>query len=262
MSKADAPSRVLLVVPTLGDRPDFLPLALASIRDQRSADIVIVAPSNANWVREVAQEFKASFVEDPGSLAAAINKGISQAKDHHEYVSWLGDDDVLEPGSLKVTVDALDANPRAVLAYGDCRYINDAGRELWISRAGKWAPRILNWGPDLIPQPGMLIRRSAWIEVGGLDESYRLAFDLDLLLKLKRVGALHDVNRIVSSFRWHADSRTVGDRSLNVAETEVAKRRYLTPSQARWKWFWERPVRVATRIAAWEVNRRAMKVQS
>ena len=65
--------------------------------------------------------------------------------------------------------DGASVRAMGVVAFGACRYIDPQGRELWISKAGPWAPRVLKWGPDLIPQPGMLVRRSAWSAVGGLD---------------------------------------------------------------------------------------------
>ena len=129
-----------------------------------------------------------------------------------------------------------------------------------MNRAGRWAPRILSWGPDLIPQPGMLIRASAWTHVGGLDVTYRLAFDLDLLLRLKRVGRFIDTGVVLSSFRWHGDSLTVDDRGLNLAESERAKRAALGPIARRLAWMWEGPVRIATRTAARAVSRRARRL--
>lgn len=254
---------ILIVVPTLGRRPEYLAQTLESIRSQDvPADIVIVAPQGSDGVQQAAAAAGAELLPDPGSLTGAINLGASRAPGHYAFVNWLNDDDLLEPGSLAVTREALQSDPRAVVAFGSCRYIDAAGRELWVSRAGSWAPRILGWGPDLIPQPGMLIRTEAWQRVGGLDESYRLAFDLDLLLKLKRVGRLVDVGRIVSSFRWHGDSLTVDDRSTNIAESERAKRAALSPAARRWAWAWEGPVRVATRLAANEVQRRAARASN
>ena len=249
-----------MIVPTLGSRPGLLRACLGSIATQSvAADIVMVAPQRSGNVVDIAQEFKATLVEDPGSLAGAINLGARHLDQHHDYVNWLGDDDMLEPGSLEATVGALDAAPGAVLAYGACRYVDAAGKELWISRAGKWAPRILAWGPDLIPQPGMLVRSSGWRAVQGLDESYRFAFDLDLLLKLREQGAFIDVGRVVSSFRWHPDSLTVSDRTTSLEESERARRRSLSPTARRFTWLWERPVRLATRVAAAEVSRRARR---
>lgn len=256
------PARVLLVIPTLGRRPELLERTLASIRAQdEAADIIIVGPETAD-LQATAECWGTELLPDPGSQTGAINLGMAHAQPHHEFVNWLNDDDLLEPGSLAATTRVLDAQPAATVAYGACRYIDEAGRELWISRAGPWATRILGWGPDLIPQPGMLVRRSAWEQVGGVDESYRFAFDLNLLLKLKQIGPLVDVGQVVSSFLWHADSLTVGDRTTNLEESERAKRAALSPTARRLAWLWEGPVRVATRAAAREVNRRAAKLQA
>ncbi|GDX33118.1 hypothetical protein LBMAG15_20530 [Actinomycetes bacterium] len=251
--------RVLIAVPTLGTRPEYLEKCLTSITTQDvPADIMIVSPDRPD-MREIAARFNATHLTDPGSQTKAVNLGVGAAQPHHEFVNWLGDDDLLEPGSLTAVTAALDLNPKAVVAYGACRYIDENDAELWISKAGPWADRILKWGPDLIPQPGMLVRTTAWHQVGGLDESFRFAFDLDLLLKLQKLGQLIDVGQVVSSFRWHADSLTVGDRSENLRESEIAKRRALGPAARKFAWLWEPPVRLATRLAAREVARRAQR---
>ena len=252
-----ADPRVLMVVPTLGRRPLLLKQCLASIAAQSvETRTVLVAPPSAPVVTELADRHGASVVDDPGGLAAAINAGVDSAPGV-PYVNWIGDDDLLEPGSLAATVAALDTDPGAVLAYGACRYIDEDGRQLWVSRAGRWAPRILKWGPDLIPQPGMLVRRSAWDAAGGLDSTFRFAFDLDLLLSIQPMGRFVDVGEVVSSFRWHHDSLTVGDRSASLRESEAARRRALSPTARRLAWLWEAPVRLATRTAAAELHRRA-----
>lgn len=254
-------SDVLIVVPTLGQRLGHLQDCLASIHTQDPEPSIALIGPDTPAIRSLASDSGATWVPDPGSQTKAINTGVSTASNHIRYVNWLGDDDLLEPGAISATRNALEANPSATVAYGSCRYIDESGYPLWVNSAGPWASRILSWGPDLIPQPGMLVRLSAWDLVGGVDESYRFAFDLDLLLKLKRTGPLLDVGQIVSSFRWHPDSLTVGDRATNLAESERAKRNALSPRMRSVAWVWERPVRGATRIAAWEVNRRAERAR-
>ena len=106
----------------------------------------------------------------------------------------------------------------------------------------------------------MLVSREAWERVGGVDESLKFAFDLDLLLKLKSIGTFVDVGTVVSSFRWHSESLTVSDRTMSLDESEAVKRRYLSPNARRLSWIWEKPVRGATRLAAREVSRRARKL--
>jgi glycosyltransferase involved in cell wall biosynthesis len=253
-----ATARVLVVVPTLGRRPAYLREALRSIREQEiPSDIVIVAPEGVDNLPTLAADFSAHLIPDPGSLPSAINLGVSNCLADHDFVTWLNDDDLLEPGSLVATSRMLDRMHDAVVAFGACRYIDVQGQELWLSKAGSWAPRILSWGPDLIPQPGMLVRAQAWTNVGGLDEGYRLAFDLDLLLRLKKLGRLVSVSCVVSSFRWHPDSLTVDDRSTNLAESERAKRASLGPIARRLTWLWERPVRVAITYAVRRINQRS-----
>ena len=253
-------ARVLLVVPTLGRRPAFLRQTLASIANQdHPARAVIVAPPSES-LAALAEEFGAELLDDPGSLPGAINLGMEHAISQVDYVNWLNDDDLLEPGSLTRTIELLDAQEDAVVAFGACRYIDPQGRELWISRAGRWAPRILSWGPDLIPQPGMLVRADAWRTVGGLDDSYRLAFDLDLLLRLRRIGRFVHTPAILSSFRWHATSLTVDERGTNLAESERAKRAALGPVGRALCVLWNPPVRLAIRLAAGRVQRRALRL--
>lgn len=256
---AQAAARVLLVIPTLGRRTDLLRQTLESIRDQvpHRADIVIVCPPDAADAVKLGAEFCAQIVDDPGGMTAAINAGLAQADPKHEYFNWIGDDDLLTPGSLAATVSALDADPAAVVAFGYCDYIDAADRVLFTSRAGALAPWLMTWGPDLVPQPGALFRLATVREVGGLDPTLSYAMDLDLMLRLRRRGTFVNTDRTLSCFRWHPTSTTVANRTASLDEAERVKRRYLSPAQRRLAPLWEGPVRAGTRLAARRVNRLA-----
>ena len=257
---SDTPARVLIIIATLGRRPEYLEQTIESIRSQPvSVDLVLVAPTESGHIQEISTRYGIPLLPDPGSLPMAINRGSEALKSHHEYINWLNDDDFLEPNSLPLVVNTLDSNPQAVVAFGYCRYVDAQGQELWLSKAGNLAPKILNWGPDLIPQPGMLVRSSAWAEVGGVDPSFDLAFDLDLLLKLKKLGTLVSVGHVVSNFRWHPDSLTVDDRAKNLKESERAKRASLPRALRPVSRVWDLPVRVAIKIAANRIGRTAVK---
>lgn len=249
---------VLLVIPTLGRRIDYLRQALASITAQdHPVHLVLVAPTSATEARAIASDVGAEILDDPGGLSAAINVGMSAATPAHRYANWLGDDDLLAPGAIGSATGALDHDSAVAVAYGHCTYIDGNGREVWVSRAGRLAPRLLSWGPNLIPQPGMLFRLDDFRVVGGLDESLRFSMDLDLLLRLRRRGRLVDLGLPVSSFRWHTDSTTVSDRAASLAEAEMVKRRYLPNPVRRAAPLWETPVRAATHFAVRAMARRA-----
>lgn len=262
LERSVSPPHILIVVPTLGQRLEMLEQTLASIRSQdQPADIVVVTPPTAITARKLARAASAHLVDDPGSISAAVNRGWSHAGPQHRYVNWIGDDDLLTEGSLKTASDALDTNPAAVVAFGHCDYIDDEGRRLWTSSAGRLAPWLMTWGPNLLPQPGALFRLAAIRDVGYLDETLQFAMDLDLLLRLRRRGTFVNTRRTLASFRWHPESTTVANRSASLAESEAVKRRYLTPAKRRGAVLWEKPVRVATRIAAGRVTRIAVKAR-
>ena len=90
---------------------------------------------------------------------------------------------------------------------------------------------------------------------GGLQA--KLIFDLDLLLRLKKIGPLVAVNHVVSSFRWHPDSLTVDDRTKNLKESERAKRNALPAALKPISPLWDAPVRWVIRRAANRVSSQA-----
>jgi glycosyltransferase involved in cell wall biosynthesis len=257
-----AESYILIVIPTLGQRPELLAHALRSITDQAgpSADMVVVVPRDAFEAREVATAAGAQLVDDPGGQAAAINAGWALAGSQHRYISWLCDDDLLAPGALAETAGALDADPGAVVAFGYCDYVDGDGTRLGTSRAGKVAPWLMTWGPNLVPQPGALFRLAAVRKVGGVDDSLNFAMDLDLLLRLRREGSFVNTRRTLAAFRWHVTSITVSNRSPSLDECQLIKRRYQSAPIRRLAFLWEHPIRLSTQLAARHVNRRALQL--
>lgn len=258
-----SPGRTLVVVPTLGRRPEYLAQTVASVMAQQAPhDLVVVVPPTAVEARTLAADVGARVVDDPGGLSAAVNAGLATAGPEHAYANWIGDDDLLAPDALARAGAVLESSPDVALVYGHCVYIDPDGRLLWTSRAGRLARVALAWGPNLIPQPGMLFRLADFHVVGGLDESLEYAMDLDLLLRLRRRGRFVDLGVPVSSFRWHPDSLTVGSRQASLSESEAVKRRYLSPAGRRARFLWERPTRWATLLAARTVSRRGRRLSA
>ena len=104
-------------------------------------------------------------------------------------------------------------------------------------------------GPDLIPQPGSLFRRSSYREAGKLRTDLGWAFDLDLFLRLAAVGKLSYLRETLAAFRWHADSLSVGQRGDSVREASQVRREFLPDWVRPLSVVWEGPVRWATHRA-------------
>ncbi len=247
-----------MVVPTLGQRPEFLGQSLASIRAAGEAYILIVAPASFDASPLLAQGLADEKIDEVGrSLPAAIEQGFAALPDSVEFMSWLGDDDVLSPGSLTTTSEFLAAHPRTSAVYGRCDYIDEKNRLVWSNKSGAWAAPLLRIGPDLIPQPGSLFRRSSYLKTAGLRTDLGWAFDLDIFLQLANVGKLSYVRRTLASFRWHADSLSVGQRRDSVREASQVRREYLPAWLRPISGLWERPVQWATYRAGDVVIREA-----
>lgn len=251
---------ILVVLPTLGDRLEFLRETLDSVslqREQVDLTLVVVSPPTAIEARSLAAGYGAVLVDDPKhGISAAINRGL-EARTDQRYYAWIGDDDVFRPGGLAHLQGMLEAEPAAVVAYGACEYIDPNGAVAWVSAAGKLASFLLSWGPDLIPNPAALIRFDDLEAIGGFDESLRYAMDLDAFLSLRRRGAFLATRERVAAFRWHPDSLTVANRRESSRESEAVKRRHLPRGLRPFSPLWDVPVRWASRYAASRVTARA-----
>ncbi len=246
-----------VVVPTLGDRPGYLMESIKSIRQAGPAYISVVRPPRANALDGEITELVDSIVDDPGQgLAHAINTGIKGLPNTVKYSTWLGDDDRLVQGSLQKVSKCLEPKSDAVFVFGQCQYIDATGQKLWLNKSGKWAEPLMLCGPQLIPQPGSLFRRSSFEQVGGLDEGLKWAFDLDLFLKLRKVGKFGFLNEPLAEFRWHDGSLSVGSRQGSVDEASKVRRRHLPQGIKQASAVWEPVLRKIILLAGTRVSER------
>ncbi|WP_424445431.1 glycosyltransferase [Microbacterium sp. CH-015] len=256
----DTAPGILVVLPTLGDRLEFLRETLESVAVQRSTvalTLVVVSPPSAAEARALAESYDAVLVDDPKlGISAAINCGL-KARTSERYYAWIGDDDLFRPGGLARLQGMLESDARAVVAYGACDYVDPHGGIAWVSAAGRLATFILPFGPDLIPNPAALIRFDDLEAIGGFDESLRYAMDLDAFLSLRRRGRFLATREPVAAFRWHPDSLTVANRRASSAESEAVKRAHLPKGLRPFSFLWDLPVRWASRYAASRVTARA-----
>jgi hypothetical protein len=144
-------------------------------------------------------------------------------------INCLGDDDYINPRSIEAALSVLTSNESTVMVYGSCKYVDQDNNVVWRNRSGAFAAKILRFGPCLIPQPGALIKREAFAKAGGLNESLDWAFDLDLFIKLSKLGALKFVGMNLASFRWHSDSLTVSLRRNSLQEASRVRVSHLHP---------------------------------
>jgi glycosyltransferase involved in cell wall biosynthesis len=113
------------------------------------------------------------------------NRGIEIAKG--DYISFIDADDLWTPDKLEAQLQALQANPKAGVAYSWTDWIDESsqllGKGSYNTEQGEvFTKLLLN---DFVANgSNVLIRRQALTEVGGFDPSVTPAEDWDLWLRL------------------------------------------------------------------------------
>lgn len=244
--------KIGIVVPTLGNRKDFLFQSLESINNAGCKNIILVGPVEKLSEIKSIEGLYAKIIDDPGAgLPAAINVGIAAFSGKIKYVGWLGDDDLLTRNSLIKSINEFLSSPSVVATYGACCYIDDSGKSLFLNKSGKWASKFMIVLPNLIPQPGSIFLRSAYEKVGGVKATYPLSFDFELFFHLRKEGELRYIPNIQGCFRWHSNSMSVDQRRIAVLQTSEIRKKFLPRSLRKLSFIWEPVIIQATKFIGW-----------
>jgi N-acetylglucosaminyl-diphospho-decaprenol L-rhamnosyltransferase len=200
----------------------------------------------------------------------AANRGVA-AEPPAAAEEWLlvaNPDVVFEPGSLDLLLDAAERWPDAGalgpviltpegLLYPSARELPSLGRGIGHALLGWWWPSN-PWTRSYRnesgrPQEGptgwlsgscLLLRRKAFEEVGGFDESYFMYFeDLDLARRLTDAGwpSVHVPAAVVTHTGGHATQRDPETAKAMLDAHHRSAWQYLSRQYAGWRWW---PVRV------------------
>jgi O-antigen biosynthesis protein len=210
--------------------------------------IVVDNPAGDGTAELLAREVEgATLLLNPANVgfSAACNQGAAHARGRH--LAFLNNDLFVHPGWLPPLLAALDSHP-SVAAAGPC-FLNldgslqEAGALL--SRSG--APYEYGSGDD----PGrpeyrfpravdylagacLLVRRSAFCEVGGFDAAFGLGYyeDVDLCLRLAMAGGrtLYEPRSVVTHVRGGSGP---SNRSTGALQSLVLRNQALF--EERWR---------------------------
>ncbi|HXB01663.1 MAG TPA: hypothetical protein VNV15_02455 [Opitutaceae bacterium] len=218
--------KLRIVTATRGRLP-FFNEAIASIRSAcPEAGQVIVCP--AACVPSIAAGAGVVILPETGTgLYAALNQGW-RAPGGWDAFTWLNDDDLLLAPGFGGLIEALARWPEVDVAYGRIGLIGAKGEALGalpVARRGEDLAALLARGIMPLAQPGTVIRRSLIDRLGGFDETFRSAGDLDFFVRALVAGARFEfINARVADFRLHADQL-----SKHRVEVEAETARALQP---------------------------------
>jgi len=154
----------------------------------------------------------------------AIEKGFSRATG--DIITWLCSDDLYEPGALHIVAHSFLSHPDAALIYGDTQYLYPNG-SLRIKKKISFDYKMALFAYSMIPQPSSFIAREAYLAVGGIDPTFQYTADYDLFLRLGKKRRVVHVPFVLSSYRLHAQSKTIRSKRLMKNEFKRAREKNL-----------------------------------
>ena len=218
-----------IIIATLGERKS-LKQTLKSIVNQKINDLevkIVIPKDKTESLNQMAVEANLKnyelIVDEGRGLSAAINQGFSIDGDF-EFFGWINDDDELTTNSLSRSINFLSSNSNKNAVIGNLGYLSSKSNKIITNRVSKINLFVSKIGPNVIPQPGSLIRKSAFNNKLLLNEKYKYAMDLDMWLRILTNGQIGIIKENQALMNWHYDSITISNRKK--ASIEAFQIRY------------------------------------
>ena len=205
-----ATHRVAVVIPCYNDGK-FLPETLESVGAQEPCELVVVddgstEPATLALLERLSEGGLRVVHQANGGVSVARMTGVRATS--APYIFPLDSDDLVAPGSLTRLADALDANPRAVAAWGDVEIFGIGPGRFRIGTPPGLDPWLSTYVNDL--PVASLLRRDALLSVGGwqLGTAYE---DWDLWMAFAERGWIGvRVRQVAEIHREHPGRRWAG----------------------------------------------------
>lgn len=192
---------------------EFLYQAVESVLRQTMGDFELLAhdDGSSDGSLDVLKDFAARdsrVIVSAGGCAGivpALNTMISAARGR--YLARMDADDVCQPERFARQVSHLEANPgcaavgsRVTLIDGDGDVISPFIDDV---HHGDIDAAHLRGGKSRICHPTAMMRAEAVRRVGGYDDRFRFAEDVDLFLRLAEVGTVCNLPDVLLDYRQH-----------------------------------------------------------
>lgn len=203
--------------------------AIESVLSQRGITVepIVVDGGSSDGTCAVIERYRAhlgGYVSArDGGIYPALNRGLSMASG--DYVGFLHSDDLFAtPDALANLFNDPVRQDRPEAVWGDLQYVKkdspDQVVRHWTSSAA--SPRRLAWG-WMPPHPALYVRRDRFLELGGFNETMRIAADYDFILRLFRSnGTFRYVPGVVVKMRTGGASNRSLKAVLNKSAEDIA----------------------------------------
>ncbi|HTJ24931.1 MAG TPA: glycosyltransferase [Candidatus Limnocylindria bacterium] len=245
------------------DASAYLASTLAAVHAQThpAADVIVVDDGSTDGTAALARSLGATVLQQANAgPSAARNAGVARAR--HDWIAFLDADDRWSPGYLAAVARAVVLCPDVRVIFAnyaiagegdDCADAHAADRHFREIVRRTVAPGIARCDRQsllraylrsrrFIQTSALAVRRDAFLDCGGYDESLRIAEDFELLLRLFAHSTAVVLEETLSTYRRHPSNAT-RDALVNFAwERHVWARIAAAPDRY--------PIGIAERLTA------------
>ncbi len=212
---------------------ELLEDCITSVLDQgyQNLEYIVVDGGSTDGSLEILRRYEDSFAywtsEPDGGQTDALNKGFRRATG--ELLCWLNSDDFYYPGALAAAAEAYLAAPDAPFYFGNGYRVDRAGRkisEFFPNGEVRFRRDAAIFGLNCVLQPSTFIRRAAFEEVGGLDDSLHYGFDSNLWIELSKLGRPRAMRGYIAASREYGETKTASGSFVRAEELRSIAERH------------------------------------
>ncbi|MFQ5686787.1 MAG: glycosyltransferase family 2 protein [Candidatus Scalindua sp.] len=208
----------------------FIAETVESVLSQTYSDyeIIVVDDGSGDGTRDALlpymQEIRYHYKEN-GGIASAKNTGISLS--NAEFVAFLDHDDLWIPDKLKIQMEYFNGNPQVGLVYA--KYASFRGdKELRVKPEKGYSGWIFKTllSKSIVQTSTVMVKRECLNAVGTFDESFKLADEYDMFLRVAKRFQCGFVNKELTRYRVHDRNASKNDLLFDKENLRVFKKVY------------------------------------
>ncbi len=221
---------VTIILPVF-NQERYLEETIDSILGQQYTDfeLLIVDDGSTDNSSAIIRRFQekdtrvVAFFESNSGKSLSTNFLVAKAK--AQLCAFMDADDVMLEDRLLMQVEYHQANPHIDASSCNCHYINEKGNMFGVQRyfvgnhVGQYNPAFKNEEFIICSYTGLMVKKKAYLEIGGLREKFKLCEDFEFFNRLTDAGyRLSVIPEVLMKYRIHQFAITV-KRPLLILET-------------------------------------------
>jgi glycosyltransferase involved in cell wall biosynthesis len=248
MATGNSDLRISVVIPAY-NAERFLPRCLKSVFAQtlKPEEVIVVDDGSSDQTAAIAASLGATvFSQTNSGLADARNKGMRNASG--EWIALLDADDLWAPEKLERQATCI--RPETVLVYTGIRIFDDGGvRDVRPAIDAISARKMLRYHNSITPST-VLIKREAFMRVGGFHKGLYACEDWELWFRLLPLGQFEAVPDPLTDYYIHPKSLSANPEVMMYAANLIIDSTLTADLRGFERWAWKRRIRAGQLCSA------------